>query len=83
MRVCFISKWGWGGHLFKNEADNSHHCAFIISHACSSFQENKVTGRKADVLIAAYTAAEAALRLVRPGNEVRHKSVHRNSGINF
>ena len=33
-------------------------------------QENKVTGRKADALLAAHYAAEAALRLVKPGNEV-------------
>jgi len=31
--------------------------------------EGKVTGKKADVLLAAHYAAEAALRLVRPGNE--------------
>lgn len=30
----------------------------------------KVTGRKADVMLAAYNASEAALRLVKPGNEV-------------
>lgn len=32
-------------------------------------QENPVTGRKADVLQAAYMAAEVAQRLVKPGNE--------------
>ena len=32
-------------------------------------QENPVTGRKADVLQAAYLAAEVAQRLVKPGNE--------------
>ena len=32
-------------------------------------KENKVTGRKADVLIAAHYAAEMALRLVRPTGE--------------
>ncbi|XP_066952945.1 proliferation-associated protein 2G4 [Macrobrachium rosenbergii] len=31
-------------------------------------QENKVKGRRADVMLAAYSASEAALRLVRPGN---------------
>lgn len=30
---------------------------------------NKVKGRKADVILAAYNAAEAALRLVKPGNQ--------------
>ena len=29
-----------------------------------------MTGRKADVVVAAHQAAEAALRLVKPGNEV-------------
>jgi len=33
-------------------------------------QDSKVTGRKADVILAAHHAAEAALRLVKPGNEV-------------
>lgn len=32
----------------------------------------EVTGRAADVLLAAYLASEAALRLLRPGNEVFH-----------
>jgi methionine aminopeptidase len=31
----------------------------------------KVTGRKADVILAAHYASEAALRLVKPSNEVR------------
>ena len=39
-------------------------------HGSSLFQDNKVTGRKADVMMAAHMAAEAALRLVKPGNEV-------------
>lgn len=34
------------------------------------FQEAPVTGRKADVIKAAYLCAEAALRLVKPGNQV-------------
>ena len=32
---------------------------------------DKVTGRQADALLAAHLASEAALRLVKPGNEVR------------
>ncbi|RXG55554.1 Proliferation-associated protein 2G4 [Armadillidium vulgare] len=32
-------------------------------------KENKVTGRKADVMLAAYYAAEAALRMIKPGNQ--------------
>lgn len=31
--------------------------------------DNKVTGKKADVILAAYYAAEAALRLLKGGNE--------------
>ena len=34
------------------------------------FQENPVSGRKADVIKAAHLCAEAALRLVKPGNQV-------------
>ena len=34
-------------------------------------QTNKVTGKKADVILAAHYAAEAALRMVRPAGEVR------------
>ena len=34
-------------------------------------QENKATGRKADVLMAAYLASEIAHRMVVPGGEVR------------
>lgn len=36
----------------------------------SPFQETPVTGRKADVIKAAHLCAEAALRLVKPGNQV-------------
>jgi len=32
-------------------------------------KDNKITGRKADVLLAAYYAAEIAQRLVKPGND--------------
>ncbi|XP_014680419.1 PREDICTED: proliferation-associated protein 2G4-like [Priapulus caudatus] len=34
-----------------------------------SSSQNKVTGRKADVIMAAHLASQAALRLVKPGNE--------------
>lgn len=33
-------------------------------------QDTPVTGRKADVLLAGYTAYQAALRLVKAGNKV-------------
>lgn len=32
--------------------------------------ENKVTGKKANCFLAAHYASQAALRLMRPGNEV-------------
>jgi len=42
---------------------------FIIG----SSEEKKVTGRKADVVLAAHFASQAALRLLKPGTEVRLK----------
>lgn len=33
-------------------------------------QDNPQTGRKADLMMAAHLCAEAALRLVKPGNQV-------------
>ncbi len=33
----------------------------------------KITGRKADILLAAHYASEAALRLMKPGTEVRNE----------
>jgi len=33
--------------------------------------EKKVTGKKADVVLAAHYASQAALRLLKPGTEVR------------
>ena len=43
----------------------------VVAHTIvvSDIKE-KVTGRKADVMVAAHLCAEAALRLVKPGNEV-------------
>lgn len=38
----------------------------IVVGSCS---ENKITGRKADVILAAHYASQAALRLLKPGNE--------------
>ena len=35
--------------------------------------EQKVTGAKADVIKAAETALEAAIRMIRPGNKVNKK----------
>lgn len=42
----------------------------LVAHTLviGASKENKITGRKADVLLAAHYATEAALRLVKPGN---------------
>ncbi|KAF3860443.1 hypothetical protein F7725_000698 [Dissostichus mawsoni] len=50
------------------------HVDGFISNVAHSFvvgvtKENPLTGRKADVLIAAHLCAEAAIRLVKPGNK--------------
>jgi methionine aminopeptidase len=42
----------------------------VVAHTHVVEPKEKVTGRKADVVLAAYYASEAALRLVKPGNEV-------------
>ena len=49
-----------------------HTHTYIHSHMHSHFhtQDNKVTGRKADVIQAAYLASEIAHRMVIPGGEV-------------
>lgn len=39
------------------------------THVVGCTKENPLTGRKADAMMAAYLASEAALRLVKPGNE--------------
>ena len=41
-----------------------------ISHS----QDNKVTGRQADVIMAGYLAAEIAHRMLVPGGHVRERS---------
>ncbi|GLV44101.1 uncharacterized protein CBL_12603 [Carabus blaptoides fortunei] len=43
----------------------------VVAHTIviGSSSENKVTGRKADVILAAHYASQAALRLLKPGNE--------------
>ncbi|XP_054161403.1 proliferation-associated protein 2G4-like [Oppia nitens] len=43
----------------------------VVAHTLvvGASNDNKVTGRKADVIVAAHMAAEAALRIVRPGSE--------------
>lgn len=53
-----------GAHLDQFIAVTAHTVVVGAS------KTNKVTGRKADVMMAAHLASEAALRLVKPGNEV-------------
>lgn len=43
----------------------------IVAHT-HVLQEGPVTGRAADVIAAANTAAEVALRLVKPGRKVKY-----------
>ncbi|KAK2391384.1 ERBB-3 BINDING PROTEIN [Trifolium repens] len=51
-----------------------HIDGFIAAVAHNNvLQEGPVTGRAADVIAAANTAAEVALRLVRPGKKMSHK----------
>ena len=43
----------------------------VVAHTVViSDEKTKITGRKADTILAAHLASEAALRLVKPGNEV-------------
>ena len=43
----------------------------VVAHTVIvSDGKSKITGRKADAVLAAHLCAEAALRLVKPGNEV-------------
>ena len=48
----------------------------VVAHTVvvGSSKDNKVKGRAADAIMAAHLASEAALRLVKPGNEVRQSS---------
>uniref|UniRef100_A0A8C6LT34 Proliferation-associated 2G4, a n=1 Tax=Nothobranchius furzeri TaxID=105023 RepID=A0A8C6LT34_NOTFU len=60
------------GDLVK--IDLGVHVDGFIANVAYSFvvgasKENPITGRKADVIKAAYLCAEAALRLVKPGNQ--------------
>lgn len=63
--------------LAKDDVVKIHIGAHIDGYAAVSAEtivvgasaENPVTGRRADVLKAAYTASEAAMRLIRAGNK--------------
>ncbi|EDV21068.1 uncharacterized protein TRIADDRAFT_64279 [Trichoplax adhaerens] len=77
--ICHFSPLNSDPELELNDGDvvkfdlGVHIDGFIavVGHTIvvGSSKEKKVSGRKADVIVAAYTAAEAALRLVKPGNE--------------
>lgn len=43
----------------------------VVAHSfvVNATAENKATGKKADAVLAAYYAAEAAMRKLKPGNE--------------
>lgn len=43
----------------------------VVAHTIviGASSKNKVTGRKADAILAAHHASQAALRLLKPGNE--------------
>ena len=42
----------------------------VVAHTVVVGASPKLTGRQADVMLAAHYASEAALRLVKPGSEV-------------
>lgn len=48
----------------------------VVAHT-HVLSEGPVTGRAADVLAAAHTAAEVALRLIRPGKKVCPQRIFR------
>lgn len=62
--------------LFAGCSDMGCHIDGFISLVAHThvLQEGPVTGRAADVIAAANTAAEVALRLVRPGRKVIHSA---------
>lgn len=57
---CNLSCRGWAVRLLKVEPTSLDLC-----------QDKPQTGKKADVIKAAHLCAEAALRLVKPGNKVK------------
>lgn len=65
--VFLIGKW-----LFFSDL-GAHIDGFIavVAHTIvvGASSENKVTGRRADVILAAHYASQAALRLLKPGND--------------
>lgn len=77
--ICHYSPLKSEAEVVLNDGDlvkidlGAHIDGFIASVAhtlvIGASKDNKVAGRKADVVMAAHLAAEAALRLVKPGNE--------------
>lgn len=70
----FHNKFSWtlGSVVTINPSDqwfDIHYRA--LSGVLLFLQDKKVTGRKADAILAAHLASEAALRLVKPANDVR------------
>ena len=61
--LCLLSHSDLGAHLDGFPAVVAH------SLVVGSSQEKKVAGRQADVILAAHYAFEAALRLLKGGNE--------------
>ena len=57
----------------------------VVAHTVvvGSSKDNKVKGRAADAIMAAHLASEAALRLVKPGNEVRLRCLLHLSIVTF
>lgn len=55
----------------------------VVAHTLVVSPSGKITGRKADVCLAAHYASEAALRLVKPGNEVSNKGMSKTQDVNM
>ncbi|ESO09959.1 hypothetical protein HELRODRAFT_156370 [Helobdella robusta] len=78
--ICHFSPLKSEADSFLKEGDlvkidlGAHIDGFIavVAHSLivGATPENKATGRKADVVLAAHLASEVALRLVKPGSEV-------------
>jgi methionine aminopeptidase len=75
--ICHFSPLSSDADVVVKEGDmvkidlGAHIDGFIavVAHTVVAGKD-KITGRQADVMLAAHLASEAALRLVKPGNEV-------------
>ncbi|KAL2474779.1 ERBB-3 BINDING PROTEIN 1 [Abeliophyllum distichum] len=71
LSICVMCKHKCDGSRVKDVCMGCRIDGFLAVVAHSHIlQEGPVTGRTADVIAAANTAAEVALRLVRPGKKV-------------